>query len=268
VLTDGPGGPFDGRMRPDAPPGPVLVGGVGELYQGDLDLGRVAVERLLEEEPLGDRVLVEDLHYGAVAVCQRLQELRPAHLILVGGVVRNRPPGTVERRRPDTSALTPEVAQQAVGDAVTGYVSIDILVEVAAGFDALPPRTVCIEVEPASVALSDQLSAQGQSALEEALGLVRIEVALVPLLDLAAQIGIRCREDADRLGDAPAVHTLAELVRCIQVLGEDGRWGRTYALREQLRRQIDSGQTGEGMDFLDWALLWSLLEELDRFVVS
>ncbi|MGH9178230.1 MAG: hypothetical protein ACRD0N_06720 [Acidimicrobiales bacterium] len=220
------------------------------------------------EETLGESVLVEDLHYGAVAVCQRLEELRPAHLILIGGVVRDRPPGTVERRRPDLSKLTPAVAQQAVGDAVTGYVSIDILVEVAAGLGALPPRTVCIEVEPASLALSDRLSAEGRAGLEEALAMVRTEVALVPLLDLAAQIGARCREDADRLGDAPAMHTLGELVRSIRVLGQDGRWGRIYAQREQLRRQIDSGETGEGMDFLDWALLWSLLEELDRFVAS
>ena len=267
MLTDGPGGPFDGRPQPESPPPPVLVGGVGELYQGDLDLGRVAVERLAEEG-LGPHVVVEDLYYGAVAVTQRLQELAPAHLILVGGIVRNRPPGTVERRRPDTSSLTPKVAQQAVGDAVTGYVSIDILVEVAAGLGALPPRTVCIEVEPASIALSDQLSAEGQAGLDEALALVRAEVALVPLLDLATQIGARCREDENRLGDAPAMHTLAELVRSIQVLGEHGRWGRIYAQREQLRRQIDNGETGEGMDFLDWALLWSLLEELDRLVVG
>ncbi|MGH9281391.1 MAG: hypothetical protein ACRD0S_00475, partial [Acidimicrobiales bacterium] len=84
MLTDGPGSGVA-----------VLVGGVGELYQGDLDLGRVAVERLAQEA-LGDHVAVEDLHYGAVAVAQRLEELRPAHLVLVGGVARDRAPGTVE----------------------------------------------------------------------------------------------------------------------------------------------------------------------------
>ena len=63
----------------------ILVGGVGELYQGDLDLGRRAVERLGTED-LGPGVLVEELHYGAVAVAQRLEDLRPDLLILIGAV--------------------------------------------------------------------------------------------------------------------------------------------------------------------------------------
>ena len=65
----------------------VLVGGVSELFQGDLDLGRLAVARLLDED-LGPGVLVEDLHYGAVAVAQRLEEVRPDTLVLVGAVRR------------------------------------------------------------------------------------------------------------------------------------------------------------------------------------
>ena len=42
----------------------ILVAGVAELYQGDLDLGRVAVARL-QEAGLGDDVRVEELSYGA-----------------------------------------------------------------------------------------------------------------------------------------------------------------------------------------------------------
>ena len=241
----------------------VLVGGVGELFQGDLDLGRAAVERLALE-PLGDHVAVEDLHYGAVAVAQRLEELRPSHLVLVGGVVRGRSPGTVERRRADPGALPPDQFQLAVGDAVTGYVSIDLVVEVAAGLGVLPRRTVTVEVEPATTALCDHLSPEGTAGLEEALRIVRAEVARVPLLDLARQIGSRWGEDPERLADAPAAATVLELVGALAVLGDEGRWGRVYPLREVLRRQLDAGETGERMDALDWALLWALLEELDR----
>ena len=61
----------------------ALVGGVGELYQGDLDLGRRAVERL-GHDARGEGVLVEELYYGAVAVLHRLRELRPASLIVDG----------------------------------------------------------------------------------------------------------------------------------------------------------------------------------------
>lgn len=241
----------------------VLIGGVGELFQGDLDVGRVVVERI-QAENLGGHVLVEDLHYGAVAVAQRLQELQPAHLVLVGGIVRGRAPASVARRRVDGTAFDPADMQLAVGDAVTGYVSMDLVVEVAAGLGVLPGRTVMIEVEPVSVSLCDQLSPAVVDALDEVLDLVRAEVRRAPLLELAERIHVRCTGEADRPGPSPAAATLLELVDSIRVLGDEGRWGRVFAQRERLRRQIDSGETGEGMDALDWALWWALLEELDK----
>lgn len=154
----------------------VFVGGVAELWQGDLDLGRMAAERLAEED-LGAGVMVEDLHYGGVAVAQRLQELRPEVLVLVGAAERGRPPGTVERRELGPPAITAEEAQAAVGDAVTGYVTIDLVVEVAWALGFLPARTVAIEVEPASTKPGDPLSAVGAAGLETALELVRSELA-------------------------------------------------------------------------------------------
>ena len=245
----------------------VLVGGVGELYQGDLDLGRVAVERLTTED-LGRHVLVEDLHYGAVAVAQRLEELAPPYLVLVGGVVRGRPPGSVERRRVHPPAMTPTELQLSVGDAVVGYVSVDLVVEVASALGVLPARTVAIEVEPASTELSDRLSPDARAALERVLELVRDEVRRAPVLELAGRVEERCREDADRIGGTPAYATLLDLVKAIAVMGDEGRWGRGYALRDRLKREIDAGQTGEGLDLGDWALWWALLDELDRLLAA
>ena len=154
----------------------ILVGGVAELFQGDLDLGRRAVLRLAEED-LGGGVTVEELSYGAVAVAQRLEDLRPDALVLVAAHARARAPGSVERREVGPPALSPAELQLAVGDAVTGYVTIDLLIEVAQALGALPGRTVCIEVEPASVQPSDEITAEARAGLEEALGLVRAEVA-------------------------------------------------------------------------------------------
>jgi len=122
-------------------------------------------------------VLVEDLFYGAVAVAQRLEELRPDVLILVGAVPGGRPPGTVERRDYRPKPIRPAEIQRAVGDAVTGYVGIDLVLEVAAGLGALPRRAVAIEVEPARVTSSEQLSPEAVAALEHALVLVREELA-------------------------------------------------------------------------------------------
>ncbi|HET9444047.1 MAG TPA: hypothetical protein VFO65_12030 [Acidimicrobiales bacterium] len=249
----------------EGPPVIVLVGGVGELYQGDLDLGRVAVGRLAGED-LGCHALVEDLHYGAVAVSQRLEDLRPPHLVLVGGVVRGRPPGTVERRRVRPEPMTPADFQGAIGDAVTGYVSIDLVVDVAAGFGVLPARTVTVEVEPAVTGMSEHLSPLGEQALEQALELVRAEVRLAPLLELADRLSHRWQDDPERFAGAPAFSTLGQLLAAIAGLADNGRWGAVFSLRDRLRRQIDEGGTAEGMDTLDWALLWGLLEELDRLL--
>ena len=153
----------------------VVVGGVGHLYQGDLDLGRIAVERLRHDD-LGGDVIVEEFSYGAVAVAQRLEELRPTALVLVAAAERGRQPGAVERRLIVDLGLTPDEVQRAVIDAVTGYIHIDLVLEVAAGLGALPARTVAIEVEPARTHPSELLSPTAEAGLTEALGLVRDEV--------------------------------------------------------------------------------------------
>jgi len=154
----------------------ILVGGVAELYQGDLDLGRLAVEALAGEE-LGSGILVEELSYGGVAVAQRLEDLKPEALVLVGANARGREPGLVERREHGPSGLSPAELQLSVGDAVTGYVTIDLLIDVATALGTLPPTTVSIEVEPVSKEPSEQLTPGAQRGLERALALVRDEVA-------------------------------------------------------------------------------------------
>ena len=154
----------------------MVVGGVGHLYQGDLDLGRVAVERLAHDD-LSDDVAVEEFSYGAVAVAQRLEELRPELLVLVGAVERGRAPGTVERLEIGELKLgDPLETHGAIADAVTGYIGLELVVEVAHGLGALPPRTVTIEVEPAQTEPSEHLSPQAEAALARVIELVRSEV--------------------------------------------------------------------------------------------
>lgn len=239
----------------------VLVGGVAQLYQGDLDLGRVATERLAGED-LGPAVLVEELSYGAVAVVQRLEELRPGALVLVGAAERDRAPGTVERRRAEPVERRPEDVQVAVGEAVVGYVSLDLLLEVAAGLGALPERTVAIEVEPANREPSETLSPPARAGLERALELVRDEVRRVPVLELADELReLVAPEGVETTG---ALRALRGLLDELEAVDRAGRWGETFALRERLRRQIAAGHTSESMRALDWGLWWALIEELDR----
>ncbi len=243
----------------------VLVGGVSELFQSDLDLGRLAVERLWMEE-LGPDVLVEELHYGAVAVAQRLEDLRPDTLVLISAVRRDRPVGTVERRWIDPPAPTPADLQVAVGDAVTGYVHPDLVVDIASGFGVLPTRTVAIEVEPECTGSGEGLSASATLALEAALSLVRIEVRRAPVLVLASQL--RPLVCGDRLESSTALTALRALLVELEHLDRDGRWGRSLAVRDRFKLSIATGSNGQGMDHRDWALWWTLIEELDRLAAA
>lgn len=239
----------------------IVVGGVSQLFQGDLDLGRRVAERLAAED-LGPDVVVEDLHYGAIAVTQRLEELQPDALILVGAEGRGRPPGTVERRRIADVAFEPAEVQEAMADAGTGWVAIDLIIPVAAGLGALPQRTVTIEVEPSSTRPSDQLSPAATAALEEAVALVRTEVPRVRLLWLADEI--RQQLGDGHVDENPALGALQALLAELDILDRDGRWGATFRERDRLRLRIAAGDTGEGMRHEDWALWWTLIEELDR----
>lgn len=239
----------------------VLVGGVSELFQRDLDIGRLVVERL-QREDLGAGVLVEELHYGAVAVAQRLGELRPPRLVLVSAVVRDRPPGSVTRSLLVPPVLDVVTAQAAVGDAVTGYVHPDLVVEIACAFGVLPPATVLVEVEPAVIGPGEGLSAEGEVALEEALRVVRTEVGRAPVLALARDLQELVA--GARLADSVALLALRELLGELTRLDQEGHWGRTFALRDRFRLGIAHEHSSEGMDHRDWALWWALVEELDR----
>ena len=239
----------------------VLVGGVGQLYQGDLDVGRRVVD-VLAREPLGDGIRIEDLHFGAVAVTQLLEDVAPETLVLVGAEARGRPPATIERRRIEPAPRGVETLQAAVGDAVTGYVTIDLVIDVAHALGALPPRVLTIEVEPSRVDPSEALTPEVADVFDELLALARIEARRAPLFGVADRLRVRLEEG--RPDETPAVDALRELLAELRRVEEDTRWGRSFTLRERLRGEIAAGRTGEGMDHLDWSLWWALIEELDR----
>lgn len=237
----------------------TFVGGVSELFQGDLDVGRRIAESLAAED-LGPDALVEDLHYGAVAVAQRLQDVQPDRLVLVGAVKRDRPPATVERRFVDRPDLPDAVLQHAVGDAVTGYVAIDLIVEILAGFGAFPRRVVSVEVEPAMVGPTDQMSPEVTAAVDELTRLVRTEIVRAPVFYAVDELTTRL--DDGHLDPSPARDALRSLVRELGRADRDGRWGATSSLRDALQAELSAGNTSEAMDHADWGLAWGLIEGL------
>lgn len=240
----------------------MLVGGVSELYQGDLDLGRRVVERLGEED-IGRDVVVEDLHYGAIGVAQRLEDVAPEALVLVGAERRGRDPGTVERRRIGRLDLDDDDVQAAVSDAATGYVGIELVVRVAAGLGVLPERTVALEFEPVRTAPTESLSDQAASALDGLVGRVRDEVRRLPVLALGDRLRAVLTAEGRRMEPTPALEALGALLQELETLDREGRWAGVFHQRDVLRARIAAGEAGEDMDKRDWALWWALIEALD-----
>lgn len=240
---------------------PVLVGGVSELYQGDLDFGRHAAESLAQAD-LGRDVVVEQLDYGALAVAQRIAEFRPAALLLIGARPDGgREPGSIRRRRIRDHHPSAEEFQRSLGGAATGYVDIDLILDVAAGLGELPARTVTVELEPLTTGPAAALSAPATAALPRAVALARAEALRMPLLELADELS---DQDPGRLGKDGAARTVTMLLTELRGLDSTGRWGLSFSLRDRLRIQIAAELPPEGMDHLDWGLWWALIEELDR----
>lgn len=240
----------------------LVVGGVGELYQGDLDVGRRVVEGLQAAGPLGAHVVVEDLHYGALAVVQRLQDLTPEALVLVGARAAGRAPASVARTLVAGPPPAPEEAQRLVEQAATGYVGVDLVVGVATALHALPDRTVVFEVEPVDTGPGDQLSAPVATLLPELVELVRTEVERTPLFALVQRIR---HELAGRgLEPSPSVEDLGRLLDAVDGVDETGRWGDAFRSRDRLRRHLATTEASAGMEHVDWGLWWALIEELDR----
>lgn len=239
----------------------IVIGGVGQLYQGDLDLGRHAVESL-SSLGWGPDVVVEDFHYGAVAVSQRLDELEPDALILVGAEPRGRPPGTIQRTRVDRSVPDVSQARDSVEAAVTGYVDIDLVIDVIKTLGSAPERIVVYEVDPKTTGPSSEMSEEAVEALGVVVGALRREVELTPLFILCDELR-RALSD-HHLEESSSLRSLMAMLAQLEMVEEGGAWGRVFSLRDRIRLEISRGETSENMDHLDWSLWWSLIEELDR----
>ena len=119
-----------------------------------------------------------------------------------------------------------------------------------------------IEVEPADTSSGEGLSVSAKAGLETALDLVRLEVRRFPVLRLADELAPSV--EGDRLESSASRDAMREVLGELALLDREGRWGRTFALRDQLRLDLAHEFSSEGMDHRDWALWWGLIEELDR----
>lgn len=157
----------------------VLVGGVGYTNLRDLSFGPLLVERLRQTSwPIG--VDIEDLSAGAIHEVHVLQSRRPYDAaILISGVRRGGPAGTVRAYRWDHTLRTSDEIQERVSEALVGIIGLDTLLTVLDHFGALPADTRIVEVEPRDEDWGPDLSVPVGAVMASVEQLVRDQIAEV-----------------------------------------------------------------------------------------
>ncbi|MBA2438489.1 MAG: SpoIIE family protein phosphatase [Acidimicrobiia bacterium] len=168
----------DGRLSGsgDQPACRAVVGGLGVPGLRDLDFGRQVV-RYLQHLEWPEAVLIEDLSYAAHLVLHRIQELRPAKVVLVGVVARDgEAPGALRRYRLDVAPPSPELVHQGLSAAVSGMADLDHTLAVVRHWGGLPADTTVIEVQPADCSFGPGFSEELGDCIEPILAMVREEL--------------------------------------------------------------------------------------------
>lgn len=154
----------------------MLVGGIGLPWLRDLDFGTQWINRVshLDWPP---HVLIEDLSYAAHRVLHRLQELKPARVLLIGAMPRDiDPPGTIRKYTLDLTPPPDDEVHDRLAEAAGGIIDLDHTLAVCRYWNAFPPDTVVIEVEPADREFGLGFSDEVEATVDQVLTLVRGEI--------------------------------------------------------------------------------------------
>ena len=172
-MTPGPSGP----TQQETPSGPVLVGGIGLPWLRDLDFGTQFVRRVQDLE-WPENVLVEDLSFAAHRALDRLLEINPSRVVLVGCMPREvDPPGTIRRYQLDLTPPPDEEVHDRLGEAAGGIIDLDHTLAVVRYWKGFPEDTVVIEVEPGDRSFGLGFSTEIEEVVDTVLAMVRDEVA-------------------------------------------------------------------------------------------
>ena len=155
----------------------VLIGGVGYTFLRDHSVGVEVAERLAAL-PWPQDVQVEDLSYGPIAAVHYLRETLTENdrVILIGAAKRGRAAGGVYPYRWDGALPEDTEVQARVAEAITGVISLDNLLIVAAHFGALPRDVLVIEVEPEDESWGPGFTPGVEQAIGRVIALVQEEV--------------------------------------------------------------------------------------------
>lgn len=167
--------PRSAAPQPAIATGPrrVLVGGVGYRFLRDLSFGPLLTDGL-RKEAWPEGVEFEDLSYGPVAILHNL-DARPRYdrLVLVAGVKRGRPPGSVHQYRWDGRLPDEEEIQARVEEAGSGVISLDNLLVVLTYFRRMPEEVIVIEVEGAEEEWGEGFTPEVERATPQVVAMIR-----------------------------------------------------------------------------------------------
>ena len=209
----------------------ALIAGFGRPGMRDLDFGRQVVEYFQQLEwPEG--VVVEDLSCSAPLVLHRLQELRPAKVVLLGAVARDLdPPATLRCYQVDLTPPAPVAVHRSVEESVMGMVDLDHTLAMARHWGGLPVDTVVIEVEPAEASFGLGFSEELATCLDRILEMVRKELAGV-----ADDAGRRPDFYADEASMYPSPALATDLIERVMEPSDDLHGLLEYAEHHALAR--------------------------------
>jgi hydrogenase maturation protease len=174
-VTSGPGGPTDNTAG-----GPVLVGGIGLPWLRDLDFGTQFIRRV-EGLDWPEHVMVEDLSFAAHRALDRLREIEPSRVVLVGCMPREvDPPATIRRYKLDLTPPPDEEVHERMGEAAGGIIDLDHTLAVCRYWKGFPEDTVVIEIEPGDRSFGLGFSAEVEAVVDTVLAMVQEEVAKPP----------------------------------------------------------------------------------------
>ncbi len=154
-----------GEATPEEPR--LVVIGVGNAYRGDDAAGLIAVRRL--RETLGGRVVCREENGEGTALMEAWKEADA--VILVDATHSGASPGTLHRF---------DVAAQPLPATLLCYSThafgVAEAIELARALGQLPARFIVYGIEGKNFAAGSELSAEAESAIEEAVSCVRQEL--------------------------------------------------------------------------------------------
>lgn len=126
----------------------TLIAGVGHRFWRDRSAGPEFCDRLAKLS-WPQHVQVQDYSFGAIPMTYQLQDDQYQRALFITAEARGREPGTLYLYRANPELpKTVEVFQEYMNEAGSGVIAIDLLLVIAKQFEALPPETFVLELEP------------------------------------------------------------------------------------------------------------------------